>query len=283
MGLREVLSKMKLVEIDAPQGAPAPGAPAGPAPAGVRLQANPVLDILAAVPEPPRLDERALARAREARPRQAAGGDFPASPGSPGSPATPAAPAPARSQAPAAGGETAVGGLEIPDFEDIYRAAGISEPSHGFSAYKVLEILSSPDLAGLEGKAKAAALAGFLKMNPAGPVPLADVIQDAVRRDQALDKFAELLRSKVAARSEEMERENARLQAEIDELARRNRDLMEANRLALEAEQERLAEWMARKRIEERKLFDSVGPFVEANPVSMDGSAAGPGPGNGSA
>lgn len=266
MGLREVLSKMKLVEMDAPPGAPAagstpPGIPGTPG----KLQSNPVLDILATVPEAPRLDERALARAREARAGEAPRGQ------APGAPA--AAPAPGRSQPPAqaTGG---AGAMEIPDFEDIYRAAGISEPSHGFSAYKVLEILSSPDLAGLEGKAKAAALAGFLKMNPAGPVPLADVIQDAVRRDQALDKFAELLRSKMAARAEEMERENARLQAEIDELDRRNRELMEANRRALEGEQERLADWMARKRIEERKLFDSVGPFVEANPVSMDGSAA---------
>ncbi len=258
MGLREVLSRMKLVEIDAPQGSPA-AAPPIPG----RPVANPVLDILATVPESPRIDERALARARESRAPENPRGGAPTS-----------GAAPARSQPPADPTDARGGALEIPDFEDIFRAAGIAEPSHGFSAYKVLEILSSPDFEGLEGKAKAAALAGFLKMNPAGPVPLADVIQDAVRRDQALDKFAELLRSKMSARTEEMERENARLQAEIDELDRRNRDLMEANRRALAGEQERLADWMARKRIEERKLFDSVGPFVEANPVSMDGSAA---------
>lgn len=273
MSLKQVLSRMKLIEVDEPAGAPAaaPAAPAG------KLAPNPVLDILATVPEPPRIDEQALARARQARTREAQAGQ----PARPGGQAP--APPPAAGPREEAGG----GGLEIPDFEDIYRAAGISEPSHGFSAYKVLEILSSPDLEGLEGRAKAAALAGFLKMNPAGPVPLADIIQDAVRRDQALDKFAELLRSKMGGRAEEMERENARLQAEIDELARRNRDLMEANRRALEAEQERLAEWMARKRIEERKLFDAVGPFVEANPVSMDGAApaapaAGPADGTGS-
>jgi hypothetical protein len=267
MSLKQVLSRMKLIEIDDPAGAPA--APSG------KLAPNPVLDILATVPEPPRIDEQALARARQARTREAA----PAA-----GPAGPAAAAPPAAPREEAGGG---GGLEIPDFEDIYRAAGIAEPSHGFSAYKVLEILSSPDLEGLDGRAKAAALTGFLKMNPAGPVPLADIIQDAVRRDQALDKFSELLRSKMGGRAEEMERENARLQAEIDELARRNRDLMEANRRALEAEQERLAEWMARKRIEERKLFDAVGPFVEANPVSMDGAApaapaAGPADGTGS-
>ena len=31
-------------------------------------------------------------------------------------------------------------------------------------------------------RAKAAALTGFLNMNPSGPVPITDVVQDAVRR-----------------------------------------------------------------------------------------------------
>jgi hypothetical protein len=51
---------------------------------------------------------------------------------------------------------------------------------------------------------------------------------------------------------------------------------MEANRRALEAEQGRLADWLTRKRIEEHKLFEAVGPFVEANPVSVDAGKAAP-------
>ena len=80
-------------------------------------------------------------------------------------------------------------GDEIPDFPAIYRAAGVSEPPHGYSAYKVLEIFASPGFASLDVRAKAAALTGFLNMNPSGPVPVTDIVQDAVRRDQALDKF----------------------------------------------------------------------------------------------
>ena len=268
MGLKDVLSKMKIVEFEPPAGASAPAGPAPAAPGPGARPAKPadVAAILAGIPEP---DEKALARG--------------AAPRHPPAPASGLAASGGAVAAPAGG----AGGLEIPSFEEIYRTAGISEPSHGFSAYKVLEILSSPDFAGLDGKAKAAALAGFLKMNPAGPVPLADVIQDAVRRDQALDKFAELLQARIARRSEEVEGENARLQAEIDELARRHRERMEANRRALEAEQEQLAQWLTRKRIEEHKLFEAVGPFVETNPVSVDGGKAAPerpaepGPGRG--
>lgn len=248
MGLRDVLSKMKLVEIEARPGDA--GEPAVAATPSGRPQPPSVEDILASIPKtPPRMDERVLA----------------------------SAPAPAQAQGPAQSGgaagpagEGTTGGVEIPDFETIYRSAGITDPAHGYSASKVQEILSSPEFAPLENKAKAAALAGFLKMNPSGPVPLADVIQDAVRRDQALDKFEEILRANIDRRAGQIEQDNARLQAEIDELTRRNRELMEANRRTLEAEQEKLSVWKTRKKIEEHRLFEAIAPFVEENPITTD-------------
>lgn len=251
MGLRDVLSKMKLVEIEPRPGDPAdidsPPASATGGPSA-RPQPPSVEDILASIPKtPPRIDEKVLAPAPP--PRSASG---------------------AASVGNERSGNESSGGVEIPDFETIYRSAGITDPPHGYSASKVQEILSSPEFAPLESKAKAAALSGFLKMNPTGPVPIADVIQDAVRRDQALDKFEEILRANLARRAEQIESDNARLQAEIDELTRRNRELMEANRKTTEAEQEKLSLWLTRKRIEEHRLFEAIAPFVEENPISTD-------------
>jgi hypothetical protein len=235
MGLKDVLEKMKLVEVEGDEvEKPAPASPAPPPQGrGVARQPAPasrasIDDILQKLPAQPRLDEQALPKAA---------------------------------------------GDEIPDFDSIYSASGVKDPAHGFSAYKVLEILSSPDFAGLEPRAKAAALSGFLKMNPSGPVAIVDVIKDAVARDQALDGFEQFLKKKLDSRAEEIGKENAGLQAEIDELARRNQEKMEGNRRALEKEKQRFTEWQARKRVEERRLFDAVGPFVEQNPVSL-GSAA---------
>jgi len=224
MGLKEVLTKMKLVEVApeeaaAASAAVAPGPPPPGAPADIR-------DLIGTMPEPPAIDERKLA---------AASGDA---------------------------------GDEIPDFPAIYRAAGVHDPAHGYSAYKVLEIFASPGFAALDTRAKAAALTGFLNMNPSGPVPVTDIVQDAVRRDQALDKFEEFLRRKLAERSDQIDKDNAQLQAEIDEVTRRNREKMEANRLAVETEHARLSRWLVSKRAEERKLFDAVNPFVESNPIS---------------
>jgi hypothetical protein len=234
MGLREVLSKMKIVEFE-PEAMPSgpvasengrlPGPPGSSGLSGLPGAPTDIRELLGTLPEAPPIDERKLA---------AESGDS----------------------------------EEIPDFPAIYRAAGVTDPAHGYSAYKVLEIFAMPGFAALDTRAKAAALGGFLNMNPSGPVPVTDIVQDAVRRDQALDKFEEFLRGKMAAHAEQIDKENAKLQAEIDEIARRNREKMEANRIALETEQARLTRWQVIKRAEERKLFDAVNPFVEKNPIS---------------
>jgi hypothetical protein len=226
MGLKEVLSALKLVEADAPK-AVAPR-PAAAAPRRATEPGQDMEDILADIPLAREIDERALPRPERGAP----------------------------------------GALPIPEFTEIYRAAGIGDPRHGFSALKVLEILEAPEFASLEAKAKAAALSGFLKMNPGGPVAIADVIQDAVRRDQALDKFEAFLRQKLGERARQLEAESAALQAEIDELEKRNRAKIESNRRALDVERQRLDEWLARKRAEERRLAAAVAPFVDEDPIS---------------
>ncbi|HEX4498157.1 MAG TPA: hypothetical protein VIE43_20950, partial [Thermoanaerobaculia bacterium] len=208
MGLREVLSKMKIVELDADEVAAAAPTPAGPSAPGFKATAGSptgrstgsvdIDALLGTLPEAPAIDERKLAAASPA------GSDD-----------------------------------EVPDFPAIYKAAGVTDPPHGYSAYKVLEIFSSPGFATLDLRSKAAALTGFLNMNPSGPVPITDIVQDAVRRDQALDKFEEFLRGKQASRTQQVDKDNAKLQAEIDEVTRRNREAMEANRAALESEQAR--------------------------------------------
>lgn len=253
MGLKEVLSKMKIVEMEPEVGVRLPSPP-GSAPTG---QPTDIRELLGTLAPPPEIDEKAFASAASASSSAEGGGD-------------------------AASGRTGsigeIAGMDIPDFLAIYRAAGIQDPAHGYTAHKVLEILSSSDFANLDSRAKAAALAGFLRMNPTGPVPIADVVQDAVRRDQALDRFEDFLRTKLKARTEEVEKENARLQSEIDELVRRNREAMESNRRALEGEEARLAQWQLTKKAEERRLFEAVSPFVETNPITTGGAAAPPAP-----
>ncbi len=261
MGLKEVLQKMKLVEVEEASAAAAASAatpasatrpPAGIAGAAPRQAAPPpdLAAILRSIPGVGPIED-------EPKPAPAAAKPV-------ASPA--AAPVTAAPEAAAASGEN------LPDFVSVYQSAKISDPPHGYSALKVLEILTSEGFADLDRKAKAAALLGFLRMNPAGPVPIHEVIQDAVRRDQALDRFEDFLQQRLTKRAQELEKDNAALQAEVDALTIKNRDKMTANRRTLEAETEKLTEWQLRKRVEEKRLFEAIAPFVEENPVSAPGS-----------
>lgn len=275
MGLKEVLSKLKLVEVTEPAetGAGAGGAAAaGRAPAGGQTDSPELAELLRSLPPPKPIDEAALAKGRRA-----------------GATAPAAQPVAKRSGAAATAAERSVGSataaepsdteLELPDFAEVYRAAGIGEPPHGFTAFKVLEMLQSPGLAELAPQAKASALAGFLRMNPGGPVAIGEIIQDAVRRDQALDRFEQFLQTKLAERQAAAERANAQLQAEIDALTERHRATMAANVRAVTELTARLSEWSAGKRAEERKLQSAVAPFVDGNPITTE-SADGAKPGS---
>jgi hypothetical protein len=248
MGLKEVLSKLKLVEVsETSRAAAGPTASKRPGP--------PDLDeLLRTLPPPRPLDERVLAKGSRPGPR-----------GAPGAPAGNADSGPSAS---------AESDLELPDFPSVYRAAGIDEPPHGFTAFKVLEMLQSPGIAELPPQAKASALAGFLQMNPGGPVAIGEIIQDAVRRDEALDRFEQFLRSKLAERHDAAERANAALQAEIDALTERHRATMAANERAVAELTARLTEWSAGKRAEERRLQSAVAPFVDGNPISTDSAGS---------
>lgn len=227
MGLKDILEKMKLVEVDVAAHVPPPAPGTAKAASAASID-----EILNSLPPPPKIDGKAL-------PDAAAGS----------------------------------GSSGLPDFPSVYKAAGVADPGHGYGIYKVMEIFASEGFVGLDLRARAAALMGFLKMNPTGPVPIKDVIQDAIRRDQALDGYEEFFRKKIEGKRSEIERENADLQAEIDAVILKNRERMESNLRMTEQERQRFAEWQAMKRVEEKRLFDAVAPFVEANPITLGPSA----------
>lgn len=235
MGLKDMLARMKLIEVE---GAAAPSKAAalpskGETPAAPRRSAPVDLKaILASVNKPPA-----------------------------------AVPLPAAPPGPAAPSLTS-GDLEA-DFDVVYRLAGVTAPAHGFTAPKILEILASEHLASLAPAAKAGALLGFLQAHPNGPVPIRDVIEDAIRRDAALDACEAALAARIKARAEDIERTMTQLQSEIDALIRRNRDLMDQGLAELGEQRRSMGQWQMRKRQEEARLFEAVSPFVEANPVSL--------------
>lgn len=174
-----------------------------------------------------------------------------------------AAPAPPpRSEVPA--------GVET--FSAVYEEAGIALAPHGYGIDKVAEMLGSKHLAQMAREVKAASVLAALE---AAKVPLKDVIQDAVRRDKALDAFEAAKGSEV----EELRAQGeARIKAIEDEiqafLKAKNAELEGLKRASEEAGQA-FRKLQARKRREEERLFDVISHFVSGsdNPVTASTGA----------
>ncbi len=151
----------------------------------------------------------------------------------------------------------------------IYSSAGIEEPEHGFTVYTLLEMMDAEEFSGLDDATRAKVLSGILRRLPSGSVSMDDIVDDAAARDQALDAFEAFLTERVHRSEQELEDMNRKLQEEIDELTRRNSELIDGNLVAIAAERARLAGWCKRKQEEENRLYEAIAPFVTANPVSL--------------
>ena len=155
----------------------------------------------------------------------------------------------------------------VESFAAVYEEAGIALAPHGYGVDKVAEMLGSKHLATMAKEVKAASVLAALE---AAQVPLKDVIQDAVRRDQALDSFE-------AAKGREVEETRAQGEARIGAIEEEIQSFLKAKNAELdglkkasEAAREAFAKLQGRKRREEERLFDVIAHFVSAaeNPIT---------------
>jgi hypothetical protein len=158
--------------------------------------------------------------------------------------------------------------------EQVYASAGIQPPAHGFTVYRLIEMLEAEEFRGMDAATRARVIAGMLRRLPTGAVEIGDIVRDAAARDRALDAFERFLADRVTRQLQDADEKNRVLQAQIEELTKTNTALMEENRAAVEAERARLERWLVRKRAEEDRLFDAVQPFVEHNPISRQAPGA---------
>ena len=166
---------------------------------------------------------------------------------------------------------------DVDSFAPVYEEAGIAPAGHGYGVDKVSEMLTSKHISHLAREVKATAVLAALE---AAHVPLKDVVQDAVRRDRALDAFEQ-------AKGNELEelrlRTDARIQAikdEIDAFLKERNSELESLKQAEAAAREAFARLQTRKRREEERLFDVVSHFFAGmeNPITTTpgGAASAP-------
>lgn len=142
-------------------------------------------------------------------------------------------------------------------FDDVYGAAQIQSPSHGYSVLKVAEMLQSEHLQSMPPDMKKKSI--LVALDFAG-VKVAEIVEDAVRRDRALDTYERVLQKNLEQLRAEKEREIKQLE---DTIAR--------TRAELDKEQKELDKWCTRKRLEENRIAEAVGYFVTENPITVTG------------
>ena len=158
-------------------------------------------------------------------------------------------------------------------FDEIYKAAEIPPAPQGYSIMKVAEMLQSEHIRSLPADVRRSSV--LVALDAAG-VDIKDVIQDAVRRDRALDTYERVQEKAVNQLESQKTQENAQIQADIDKYVAEQRARIQANNDQVTQEKERFFGWRLKKQQEEKKISDAVAPFVTENPITTTGSSAAP-------
>ncbi|HLW86265.1 MAG TPA: hypothetical protein VKR60_13690 [Candidatus Sulfotelmatobacter sp.] len=207
----------------------------------------------------------------------------------PAAPSSPNAPTGARN-APAAGKSAAQSVAEIASslaaepkfttpvsdptsFDQIYNAAEIPPAPKGYSILKVSQMLESEHIRNLPSDVKKSSV--LVALDAAG-VDIKEVIQDAVRRDRALDTYERVQQRAADELESRKSKENTDIQAQIDRFVTEQRAKIQANNDEVTREKTRFTGWRLKKQAEEKKIAEAVGYFVTENPITTGPAAAGP-------
>jgi hypothetical protein len=158
-------------------------------------------------------------------------------------------------------------------FNEIYSAADIHAAAHGYTIVKIADMLQSEHIRNLPSEVKRSSI--LVALEAAG-VKLEEVIEDAVRRDRALDTYERVLQKLVEELETRKTEENRRIEEEMERLLNDYRARIQANNDELAKEKERFFGWRLQKQQEEKKIADAVSHFTSENPITTGGAPAAP-------
>ena len=160
-------------------------------------------------------------------------------------------------------------------FDEIYKAAEIPPAPQGYSILKISQMLESERIRNLPSDVKRSSV--LVALDAAG-IDVKDVIQDAIRRDRALDTY-ERVQQRAAEELEARKiKENSEIQSQIDKYVTEQRAKIQSNNEAISREKERFTGWRLKKQQEEKKIAEAVGYFTSENPITTGDVNAPPPP-----
>ena len=163
------------------------------------------------------------------------------------------------------------------DLAIVYESAKIAAPAHGYTVLKVAEMLRSEHIRSLPPDVRAKSV--LVALDAAG-VKVDEIVEDAVRRDRALDTYEKVLHQHLDELAATVAVENRQAEEEIAARVAEIRARIDENTRRVATEQAEFEAWRTRKQQEESLIADAVGHFVSENPVTRTPAAGSEGDAN---
>ena len=140
--------------------------------------------------------------------------------------------------------------------EDIYRASGILSARSGYGIGKIVDMLQSKHIRELANDVKRASV--LMALDAAG-TSVDDVLQDANRRQHALNSYEAGQKKLVEEFEAAKQRENAQLQAEMERVTAHYADRIKHNLEQVAKEKDALCQWQKAKEEESQRISQAAG------------------------
>lgn len=144
---------------------------------------------------------------------------------------------------------------DLLSYDDIYHAAGIMSPRSGYGIHKVVEMLNSQRIRELSADIKRASV--LMALDAAG-TSVDDVLQDATRRQQALDSYEAAQRKQLEEFEAQKSRENAQTEAEMERIRAHYAQRIQNNRDRVTREKETLRNWQMAMQHESQRISEVI-------------------------
>jgi hypothetical protein len=154
---------------------------------------------------------------------------------------------------------------DLLSYEDIYHAAGILGPRTGYGVHKVVEMLTSDRIRELSKDIKRASV--LMALDAAGTSP-DDLLQDATRRQQALNSYEAGQQKQLEEFESRKAQEGARIQAELERVTAHYAERLKQNHYQVASEKEALRNWQMAKQHESQRISEVI-ELCAKQPVSI--------------
>ena len=140
-------------------------------------------------------------------------------------------------------------------YDDIYHAAGLMSPRSGYGIHKVVEMLNSERIRALSKDIQRASV--LMALDAAG-ASADKLLQDATRRQRALDSYEDGQCKQVEEFEARKMQENTQIQAEVERITAHYAERIQHNQDQVAEQKEALRNWQMAKQHESQRISEVI-------------------------